>query len=62
MRRLLSRLGTAFLRAVSAHGRTLAAVPDPHGQFNAVPIPWQIPGNDPADMAGPPSWHPDRTP
>lgn len=67
MLRLLSRWGAAFLRAMSTHGMTLAAVPDPHGQFPAVPIPWCVAENGPEDVVvpeqskGPPSWHPDHT-
>jgi hypothetical protein len=64
MRRLLSRLGNAFLRLMSDYGAMLAAVPDPHGQFPGTPIPWHVPDVAqvviPEQPNGPPPGHPDH--
>ncbi|MGB3444354.1 MAG: hypothetical protein WBA97_36910 [Actinophytocola sp.] len=64
MRRLVARWGAVPLREMTKHGATLAAVPDPHGQFPGVPISWYV--NDtvpdvtiPEQPAGVPPWHPE---
>jgi hypothetical protein len=41
---------------LSSLGAAMAAMPDPHDQFHAVPVAWVVP-NQPD---GPPPGHPER--
>jgi hypothetical protein len=45
-----------IMRWLSCLGASLAVVPDPHGQFHAVPAAWIIP----KQLDGPPPGHPER--
>jgi hypothetical protein len=66
MRGHVLRWTGALRRAFRRHCETLASVPDPHGQFPALPIEWYR--NDdvlsgvviPEQPSGAPAWHPDR--
>jgi hypothetical protein len=55
--RVLAWLG----RKVAGFGAALAAVPDPQGQFPAVPLLWHQPQPQVPDQAdGPPPGHPEK--
>ena len=45
-----------IMRWLSSLGAAMAVVPDPHGQFPAVPTAWVIP----QQLDGPPPGHPER--
>ena len=49
-------------RKLAGFGAALAAVPDPQGQFPAVPLLWHLPEQPqvPAQADGPPPGHPEQ--
>jgi hypothetical protein len=57
--RVLAWLG----RRLAGFGATLAAVPDPQGQFPATPLLWHLPERQPRvpeQADGPPLGHPEK--